>query len=71
VSVLSSKNHHSAHDLFPIVGYGLEEMYWSHVEFYPCHAGIPTNGIIDNLLNTLAHAQGGTCMRNTSVIAVF
>lgn len=31
-----------------------------HVEFYPSHARIPTNGVVDDLLSTLAHAQGGT-----------
>jgi len=46
--------------------YGLEEMYWSHVEFYPSHAGIPTNGIVDNLLNTLVHAQGDALTSNVS-----
>jgi len=56
---------------FPILGYELEEMYWSHVEFYPSHTGIPMNGVIDNLLNTLVHAQGGVCMRNHSPIDVF
>lgn len=45
----------------PVSGYGLEEMYWSHVEFYPSHAGIPMNGVVDLLLNTLVHAQGGSC----------
>jgi hypothetical protein len=39
-------------------------MYWSHVEFYPSHAGIPMNGVVDGLLNTLVHAQGGTWIRN-------
>lgn len=39
-------------------------MYWSHVEFYPSHAGIPINGVVDLLLNTLVHAQGGMCTRN-------
>jgi len=46
--------------------YGLEEMYWSHVEFYPSHAGIPMNGVVDLLLNTLAHAQGDALTSNVS-----
>lgn len=46
-------------------------MYWSHVEFYPSHDGIPTNGVVDLLLNTLMHAQGGTCIRNGSPLLVF
>lgn len=54
-----------------MLGYGLEEMYWSHVEFFPSHAGIPTDGVVDDVLNTLVHAQGGTCMRNDLAIVVF
>ena len=46
-------------------------MYWSHVEFFPSHAGIPMNGAVDLLLNTLVHAQGGTCIRNGFPILVF
>jgi hypothetical protein len=41
-------------------------MYWSHVEFYPSHAGIPTNGVVDNVLNTLAHAQGDALTSSVS-----
>jgi hypothetical protein len=48
--------------------YGLEEMYWSHVEFFPSHAGIPMNGIVDLLLNTLVHAQGDAL---TSTVSTF
>ena len=54
-----------------MLGYGLEELYWSHVEFYPSHAGIPMDGVVDLLLNTLVHAQGGSCTRNDSLILVF
>jgi hypothetical protein len=46
--------------------YELEEAYWSHVEFYPSHTGIPTNGVVDSLLNTLAHAQGDALTSNVS-----
>jgi hypothetical protein len=46
-------------------------MYWSHVEFYPSHAGIPMNGVVDGLLNTLVHAQGGPWIRNDSLIVHF
>ena len=45
-------------------------MYWSHVEFYPSHAGIPMNGVVDLLLNTLVHAQGGMCIRNDSPVFI-
>jgi len=48
------------------IRYGLEEMYWSHVEFYPSHAGIPMNGVVDLLLNTLVHAQGDALTSNVS-----
>ena len=64
-------NHCSSHHRFLLLGSGLEEMYWLHVEFYPCHSGIPTNGIIDDLLNTLAHARGGTRIRNNFGVVVF
>jgi len=50
------------------IRYGLEEMYWSHVEFYPSHAGIPINGVVDLLLNTLVHAQGDAL---TSTVSTF
>jgi len=46
--------------------YGLEEMYWSHVEFYPSHTGIPMDGVVDGLLNTLVHAQGDALTSNVS-----
>jgi hypothetical protein len=61
--IAPSINCRPSHGLFlpRISGYGLEDMYWSHVEFYPSHRGIPTDGVVDNLLNTLAHAQGGAC----------
>ena len=59
---MSDFNHRppkSPNDVPLSLGSGLEEMYWSHVEFHPSHAEIPTNGVVDDLLNTLAHAQGG------------
>ena len=54
-------------DLFLTSGHGLEEMYWLHVEFYPSHPGIPTGGMVDDILRTLTHAQGGTCVRDNFV----
>ena len=66
-----SRTHRSSNNVSLVLGYGLEEMYWSHVEFFPSHAGIPTDGVVDDVLNTLVHAQGGTCMRNDLAIVVF
>lgn len=60
----STLNRGSSNGVFLVSGHELEEMYWLHVEYYPSHAGVLTDGVVDDLLNTFAHAQGGTCVRN-------
>ena len=64
--VTAPLNSRSSDRVSLISGYASEGMYWSHVEFYPSHKGASTNGLVLNLMRTLAHAQGGASERNRS-----
>lgn len=42
-----------------------------HMESFPSHPVIPTNGMVNDLLNTFVHAQGGTCAQIVPFLVVF
>lgn len=48
------------------IRYNFDGAYWLHVEFFPCHTGIPTDGVVDRLLSTLTHAQGDALTSDVS-----
>lgn len=49
---------------FLVPGYAFEDLYWMHVEYYPAHPNIPTESVVDGLINALTNGRGGTCVRN-------
>lgn len=42
-----------------MIGFALEELYWQHVEYFPCHESAGFNPSLHELIDVYSQGQAG------------